>query len=83
MVKKGHYEYAICPFQGISNESLLSFWSEYAITNKKVKYYSCKKRTKKAPPLRIALSAAIISISNARIVIKTPHFHQIGCVRVA
>ena len=51
MVKKGHYEDAIFPFQGISNESLLSLWCHYAITNKKVKCYSCRKRTKQGSPL--------------------------------
>ena len=51
MVKKGQCEDVIFPFQGINDESLMSLWCYYAISNKKVNCYSCKKRTKKGTPL--------------------------------
>ena len=51
MIKKGQCADVIFPFQGINNESLLSIWSDYVITNKKTKCFACKKITKKDTPL--------------------------------
>ena len=46
MVKENQCPDVIFPFQGITNEILLSLWCDYAVTNKKIKCFGCKKRTK-------------------------------------
>ena len=51
MVKKGQCADVIFPFQGINDETFLSLWCDYAIRNKKILCFGCKKRAKIGTPL--------------------------------